>query len=471
MSEEIFDETTEPEPRADTAGTPDPPRRRRKAWRPEADSEAAALLRHLAATSWLVGGRDDELIAAVRRNEAALRSAVARLGWVLVIERDLVRLRKSAPPRPAVWALQGPSPAACSWFFLLVAAAESMPPRTALGQLVTAARAAAAEAALPPRNDMGERRAIVAALRMLDERGVVERLDGDLDGYLHDEQAPVLLAVHHTRLAYVVANPGTLDPAADPRGWLEQAQREPDPARRMRRALVDDTCVHTALLDEAEAQWLSQRVRGDDGGPLADAFGLILERRAEGAAFVVPDEAFRHFRELGPMPFPVPGTIAHAALLLLDHAAINGTAGNGPGPGWRGMTQEQVVAALAGFADNNASGKGGWGTEYTSEPLLLASKVRDLLTGTNLVRLTHAGTQAPETTATSMWWFAPTNGRWSEEGTAVPKTARSRTRSPINAPTSKRPPSPLGSRGTQPQEGPDLFSTLMAEQQQEEPTR
>ncbi|MFF3940417.1 DUF2398 family protein [Streptomyces phaeofaciens] len=322
----------------------------------------------MAARPWLVGGRDDDLIAAVRRNEHALRSAVARLGWVLVIERDLVRLRKSPPPRPHVWAAQGPSPAACSWFFLLLAAAESMPPRTALGHLVTQARAAAAEAALPARHDMTERRAILAALRMLDDRGVVERLDGDLDGYLHDEQAPVLLAVHHTRLAYVIANPGTLDPAADPHAWLEQVQREPDAARRMRRALVDDTCIHTALLDEAEAQWLSQRVRGDDGGPLADAFGLVLERRAEVAAFVVPDEAFRHLRELGPMPFPAPGTIAHAALLLLDHAALHGTTGSGPGPGWRGMPEEHVVAALTSFAGNNASGKGGWGAEYSQDP-------------------------------------------------------------------------------------------------------
>ncbi|WP_327350280.1 DUF2398 family protein [Streptomyces sp. NBC_01304] len=461
MSETPRDEPPAPDLAPATEATPPAPRPR-KAWRPEADSEAAALLRHLAATPWLVGGRDDATIAAVRRNESALRAAVARLGWVLVIERDLVRLRKSAPPRPAVWAQQGPSPATCSWFFLLVAAAESMPPRAALGQLVTAARTAAAEAALPSRNDMAERRAIVAALRMLDERGVVERLDGDLDGYLHDEQAPVLLAVHHTRLAHVVANPGTLDPAADPQGWLEQAQREPDAARRMRRALVDDTCVHTALLDEAEAQWLSQRARGDDGAPLATAFGLVLERRAEGAAFVVPDEAFRHFRELGPMPFPMPGTVAHAALLLLDHATLHGITGNGPGPGWRGLTQQQVVAALTEFADDNASGKGGWGAEYSSDPLLLAARVRDLLTGTNLIHFTSAEPSDSDT-ADSMWWLAPTTGRWAKEGTAVPKTARTRPGSTA----AKRPPDRPHQRSARMQEGPDLFSALAAEPQEE----
>ncbi|MDH6630195.1 uncharacterized protein (TIGR02678 family) [Streptomyces sp. LBL] len=453
MSEATDTPAHEPAPAPDTASA-HPAQRRRRAWHPE----AAALLRGLAATCWLIGGRHDELIAAIRRNEHALRSAVARLGWVLIIERDLVRLRKSPPPRPQAWAAQGPSPAACSWFFLLLAAAESMPPRTALGHLVTQAHAAAAEAGLPTHHDIAERRAILAALHMLDDRGVVERLDGDLDRYLHDEQAPVLLAVHHIRLAYVIANPGTLDPAADPHAWLEQAHREPDAARRMRRALVDDTCVHAALLDDAEAQWLSQRVRGDDGGPLADAFGLVLERRAEGAAFVVPDEAFRHFHELGPMPFPAPGTIAHAALLLLDHAALNGTTDNAPGPGWRGLTEEAVIEALTAFGANNASGRGGWSTEYIQDPLLLVGKVGDLLTGTHLARLTHTAPQADEKTI-SMWWLAPTTGRWAEEGTALPKTAR--TRVPRGTPTPKHPHIPL-------QQG--LFSEIEAEENTEERT-
>ena len=151
------------------------PGRARRAWAPEAGAEVAALLRLLVWQPWLVAGRDDDAIAAVRRNEGALRDVFGRLGWVLVAERDLVRLRKSPPPRPAAWAAQGPNPLTCSWFFLLVAAAESMPPKVALAQLVTAARAAAAEAGVAVTGKIDERRAIVAALRLLDERGVVER--------------------------------------------------------------------------------------------------------------------------------------------------------------------------------------------------------------------------------------------------------------------------------------------------------
>ena len=69
---------------ASPTATEVPPGRRptaRRAWTPEAGSETAALLRRLALTPWLVGGRDDDLIAAVRRNETALRHALGRLGF------------------------------------------------------------------------------------------------------------------------------------------------------------------------------------------------------------------------------------------------------------------------------------------------------------------------------------------------------------------------------------------------------
>src|SRR5207247_168331 len=81
--------------------------------------------------------------------------------------------------------------------------------------------------------------------------------------YVRDAGAEVLLAVHHTRLAHVIANVGPAEPDRDAAGWLAAVEREPDPARRMRRRLVDDTLVHTDDLDEAEAAWLSRRVRPD----------------------------------------------------------------------------------------------------------------------------------------------------------------------------------------------------------------
>ena len=377
----------------------------RKAWSPEAGAETAAALRLLARRPWLVAGRDDAAIAAVRRNEAAIRDVLTRLGWVLVVERDLVRLRKPPPVRPEAWAAQGPAPRTCSWFFLLVAGAESLPPRTGLSNLVTAARSAAAEAGIRATGDIGARRAIVAALKDLDRRGVVEQLEGDPDDYVRDAAAEVLLAVHHTRLAHVVANVGPAEPDGDPAGWLAAVAREPDPARRMRRRLVDDTLVHSCDLDEAEADWLSRRVRGDDGAPLAAAFGLHLERRAEGAAFVVPDDAYRYPYELGPQPFPAQGTVPHAALLLCEQAGLDGRGDGAPGPGWRGFPADEVAGRLAALAATVGAGRGGWSREYVEDPPALAGQVEELLTGVGLLRV-------EETEAGAVWWVSPGAGRW-----------------------------------------------------------
>ncbi len=246
----------------------------------EAAAETAIVLRLLMVQPWLVAGRDDGAIATVRRNESAVREALGRLGWVLIVERDFVRLRKSPPVRRDAWAAAGPNPLTCSWFFLLVAAAESMPPRVSIGQLVTAARAAAAEAEVPTTDDKPERYAILAALKMLDERGVIESIDGDVNEFLRDDNAPVLLAVHHHRLVHVIANFGTADPVTEPALWLAQVERETDPARRMRTRLVDDTAVYACDLDAEEADWLVRRVRADDGLSLAELLGLHLERRA-----------------------------------------------------------------------------------------------------------------------------------------------------------------------------------------------
>jgi uncharacterized protein (TIGR02678 family) len=391
--------------------------RARKVWNPDAGEEAASVLRRLCVQPWLVGGRDDDHIAAVRRNATGIRDILSRLGWVLVVERDLVRLRKSPPVRRAAWAQDGPAPLTCSWFFLLVAAAESLPPKCSIAHLVTAARAAAADADVATTGDIAERRAIVQALKMLDERGVVTAEDGDVDGFIRDEDAPVLLAVHHTRLVHVIANFGPGDPRDDTEAWLTALEQESDPARRMRRKLVDDTLVHVTDLDEAEADWLSRRVRSDDGAQIAAGFGLHLERRAEGAAFVVPEQAFRHARELGDHPFPVPGTVGHAALLICDHAGEVGTQSGAPGPGWRGLTAHDVLAHLGVLIDRYAAGKGGWSADLAAEPATLAEHVAELLEA--------LGVLVRRDDALRTWWFSPVTGRWPAPASAP---ARSLTR-------------------------------------------
>ncbi len=401
----------------------------KRAWSPELDDEVSALLRLLAVRPWLVADRDDNEIAAVRRNLTAMRDTFGRLGWVLHADRELVRLRKSPPPRRQAWAAQGPNPLTCAWFFLLTAAAESLQPRVSLSTLVEAARAAAAGAGVPTTGQIDERRAVVAALKLLDERGVLVSLEGDVEGFVQDESTPVLIAVHHNRLAHVIANVGGGDPAHDPQSWLDGVEHEADPARRMRRRLVDDALVHTADLDPDELDWLRRRVRADDGAPLASAFGLVVERRSEGAAFVMPASAYRYPNELGPVPFAVNGgTIPHAALLLCDAAAADGTiaAGggdlnSGPGPGWRGLAYDDVLDRLSTWANDIGAGRGGWSADLVEQPEVLARRVHDLLTARDLLRTISPDAQdrhglAPDESPTGptgrTWWFSPATGRW-----------------------------------------------------------
>jgi len=293
--------------------------------------------------------------------------------------------------------------------FLLAAAAESLPPQVSIGQFVEAAKAAAAEAVVPVTGDRTERRAITRAVRALVDRGVVEETDGHIDTYLDDDDAPVLLTIFHTRLLHLVVNyDPTTDPLTDPAAWLANVSREPDHNRRMRRRLVDDTCVHAVDLDDAEADWLSRRVRADDGAPLAAAFGLVVERRAEGAAFVVPDDAFRWPYELGDVPYPTMGIVPHVATLLSDVVAADGVTAGSPGPGWRGLPRTLVLKALTDLAAEHATGSGGWPAERVADPPGLLMDVERLLTGAGLLRLVD-----------SWWWLSPVTGRWE----APPNTA------------------------------------------------
>lgn len=350
-----------------------------------------------------------------------MRDILARLGWVLVVERDFVRLRKSPPGRRAAYAAGGPSPRACQWFFLVVAAAESMGRRVALSTLVAAARSVAAEAGIAVTGDIGERRAIVGAIKALASRGVLEELDGDVDGYLSQDDPPVLLAVHHMRLLHVIANYSPdHDPVADPEGWLDAVEREPDVARRMRRRLVDDTVVHVCDLDDAEADWLRRRLR-DDGGPLADAFGLHLERRSGGAAFVVSALDANPPRNLGPLAFPASGTVAHAALLVCNWVVAEGSEMPGRA-GWRRVGGDDVTAKLVEFAAAQRTGSGGWSAELAADPAgRLRDEVTAFLEGLDLARRDADG-----------WLFSPAIARWPAPR---PKGRRSGARTGAAAPS------------------------------------
>lgn len=367
-------------------------------WLPESEEEVTAALRRIAVQPWLVAGRDDESMQQVRRHERQVRDALALLGWSLVVEPGLVRLRKSPPRRRDDFAAAAPPPQIRSWFFLLAAASEAMPPRCGLGDLVSEARSAAAEVGLPSTNTMSERRAIVAGLRMLIQRGIITQLDGESERFSEDENVLVLLEIHHTRLLHLIANWAAPDPVEAPGQWLAQVERQPDLNRRMRAWMVDDAVIHSADLDAEEGDWLSRRARSVAGLSIAQRFGLHLERRAEGLLLTVPPEAYRYPRELGEFRFPGTGTEAHAALLLCDRATVEGTTDGGPGLGWRGLAADEVGQKLTGLAEENPSWKG----ELRTNIPALMDAVQQLLGGLSLLRLSEGGT----------WWFSPATARF-----------------------------------------------------------
>ncbi|GGT44410.1 hypothetical protein GCM10010254_74420 [Streptomyces chromofuscus] len=382
-------------------------------WSGDEQQDIALLAQRLQVRTWLVGGRDDELIEAVHRHLPALRRLLARVGCTVTVEPDLVRMHKAAGLRCGR-IRQGASPEGM-WLWLTAAVLESMPPKAKLGQVVAAARAAAAEVEIPVTQSRAELHALHAGLRMLCDRGVLEEVDGRIEALLEgQEDPPVLLRVHHTRLLHLLPRDVAVDehgqwladPADDAQGWLEQLPRPGDPGVRVCAMLADQAVVHACDLDPDERHWISVRL-ADDGAAVAEAFGLRLEHRMEGAAFVMPEEALCAGGLLGPFRFPHrqrngAGTVRHAALLLIDCLTAEGERDGtmAPGPGWCGAPAAVVVDRLGEMAARHT----GWAGEYRAQPARLADHVQGLLEQADLLRVTD-GYEA-------WWWLSPAAARW-----------------------------------------------------------
>ncbi|WP_326790477.1 hypothetical protein [Streptomyces sp. NBC_00151] len=67
-------------------------------WVEDEQEVVATLVRRLRGQTWLIGGRDDELIEAVHRHAAAVRAVLEALGCMLTVEPDLVRVHVPVEP-------------------------------------------------------------------------------------------------------------------------------------------------------------------------------------------------------------------------------------------------------------------------------------------------------------------------------------------------------------------------------------
>lgn len=248
----------------------------------------------------------------VRRHAPALKSMFAdRLGYRLVVEPTFARLTKAplgpTSPHRALRHADSTEFGAITYACLALVCAALLEPgtgeRVSVDDLLEQVRADARENGIVFGDPVSEERNFAAALRVLEEWGVIAE-SGRGDEASGDGPH---LDVHRDLLPHLLDTP--LHGMPGPAAALARHEHEPA-ARRLYRRLVEDPFVARDELDDESATILA-RDRHELARMLEDDFGLVLEVRAEGAlaydpAGVLTDEAF-----------PGSGTLKHACLLLL----------------------------------------------------------------------------------------------------------------------------------------------------------
>jgi uncharacterized protein (TIGR02678 family) len=301
--------------------------------------EVRRALRALLMTPLMSPEHED--YAAVRRQAERARDWFAReTGWPLYIDREGARLFK----RPAdlsddTRGLPGYDRYRYVLLCLCCAVLERSDPQITLKLLGERVMQLATDPALASHGfeftlrSAVERRALVAVCKTLLEQGVLRRVAGDEENFVHESgwaQSDALYDVQRRLLAGVLAavrGPSTWraeDAPADFESRLRSlvAEHVPDSDQGRRdalrhhlaRRLLDDPVIYTSSLNEdAQAYFMNQR--GPMASRLCDALGLIAEQRAEGVALT--DES----GQLTDIAMPAEGTEAHATLLVAEFLA------------------------------------------------------------------------------------------------------------------------------------------------------
>ena len=300
----------------------------------ERKSAVRALLREP-----LLTPASPESLAIVRRHLSWLREFFAeQFGWMLYVERELVRLAKTpgdpstgnraARPADGVPFSKRRYVVLC----LALAGIERMDRQTTLQKIAEGVVALAAND--PSLSNTGfaftlttrdERRELVAVIRALLELGLLRRVHGDEEAFV-SEKGDALYRIERPVLARLInarRPPSTLIARGDAErigALVEELHVDTEDARRralrhrLARRLVDDPIVYYADLSEEEREYL-HRARAAILRPIAEATGLVAEMRAEGIALVDPD------RELTDVALPEEGTGGHVALLVAEFLA------------------------------------------------------------------------------------------------------------------------------------------------------
>jgi len=282
----------------------------------------------------------DEDFTAVRRHAVSLREWFAReTGWVLHVERDGARLfKRPADLTDSTRGLPGYDRRRYVLLSLACAVLERADPQITLrvlGEKLLELAADPTLAALGFTFTLGsqhERRELVAVCRTLLELGVLQRIAGNEESFVHaaNDQADALYDVQRSLLAGVLAAtrgpstwtaeeaPETLDERLH--ALTDEHMTDSDEGRRtalrhhIARRLLDDPVIYIDTLDQQVRAYFANQ-RGAMATRLCEATGLVAEQRAEGLALT--DET----GSLTDVLMPAEGTDAHATLLVAEYLA------------------------------------------------------------------------------------------------------------------------------------------------------
>jgi uncharacterized protein (TIGR02678 family) len=277
---------------------------------------------------------------AIRRQADKLREWITReTGWILHVEREGARLyKRPADLADATRGLPNYDRRRYALLCLVASVLERAEPQITLRVLGERLLALAAEPMFSARGfsftlgSPAERRDLVTVCRTLLDLGILQRVAGDEEGYVHGNgaQADVLYDVQRRALAVVLAavrGPSTW-PQQDAPVTLEQRLHslvaehvaDSDEGRRtalrhhLARRLLDDPVIYMDMLDaEALAYFINQR--GAMAARLCEATGLAAEQRAEGLALTDDNGS------LTDVAMPAEGTESHATLLVAEYLA------------------------------------------------------------------------------------------------------------------------------------------------------
>ncbi|CBJ34597.1 TIGR02678 family protein [Ralstonia solanacearum] len=284
---------------------------------------------------------DHEAFSAVRRQADRLREWFAReAGWPLHVEREGARLFKR--PANLVDDTRGlPNYDRQRYVLLSLACAvlERADPQITLQLLGERLMELAGDPVLTSYGfqftltSAAERRDLVAVCRTLLDLGILQRVAGDEENFVHESgwmQSDALYDVQRRLLAGMLAavrGPSTWRTEEAPidfkdrlHSLVQEHVADSEQGRRdslrhhLARRLLDDPVIYSATLSPEHFVYFVNQ-RGAMAARLCEAAGLNPEQRAEGLALT--DES----GELTDISMPAEGTEAHATLLVAEFLA------------------------------------------------------------------------------------------------------------------------------------------------------